>query len=257
MFKELQDIFIPQKINGYLFINNDDDKKLDWFKYYKTRPNLAILKANGKLYKVTTIYTVNNKYLTEDLYKAAIKRELETGNIHKYSRPNVSNYEILYQLLAKYQIDPINTNRFKIISAESFINKRLWSYANTFDHLYFIYLDDLKEIKTLTKKEQNYLDDKNKKEAENKIITKLMRNTIETICAQYGMILKNDRIMFKDYKSLINFYTIALNETIIKGLCDNGFTIKKNLTKRKIGINTVLFTLNDLGLEYGTETDKD
>lgn len=257
MFKELQDIFIPQKINGYLFLNNDDDKKLDWFKYYKTRPNLAILKANGKLYKVTTIYTVDSKYLTEDLYKAAIKRELENGNIHKYSQPNVSNYEILYQLLKKYNIDPENIKKFKIVDNETFGNRRLWSYEKNFESIYFIYLDELNEIKTLTKKEQTYLNNKNKKEAETKVITKLMRNTIETICNQYGMVLKNDRIMFRDYKGLMDFYKIALDQTIIKGLNENGFTINKSNNKRKIGISTVLFTLEDLGLEYGIETDKD
>ena len=83
-----------------------------------------------------------------------------------------------------------------------------------------------------------------------------MRNTIETICSQYGMVLKGDRIMFKDYKGLMDFYKIALDQTILKGLSENGFTITKNNNKRKIGINTVLFTLKDLGLEYGIETDK-
>lgn len=255
MFKELENIFIPQKFNGYIFINEDDKNHHDWFHCYKTRPNFAILKQNGKLYKINNVYTINNCYLTKDLVEAAEKRSLE-NNPHRYSRPSISNYEILYQILKKYNVDVINIDKFKIIDSETLGNRRLWSCEDNFKDIYFIYLDNLEEIKTLTKKEQTYLDNKNKKEAETKIITKLMKNTIETICNQYGMTLKDDRIMFKDYKGLMDFYNIALNQTIIKGLTENGFTINRKNNKRKIGISTVLFTLKDLGLEYGIETDK-
>lgn len=255
MFKELENIFIPQKLKGYIFLNKDDEIKRDWFKCYKNRPNLAILKENGKLYKITKVYTIDNLYLTKDLYIAAEKRSLE-NNLHKYSKPKISNYEILYQILKKYNVNTENIKNFKIVDFETLGNRRLWGYEETFKDLYIIDISDLEEIKTFTKKEQKYLDNKNKKEAETKVITKLMRNTIETICSQYGMVLKGDRIMFKDYKGLMDFYKIALDQTILKGLSENGFTITKNNNKRKIGINTVLFTLKDLGLEYGIETDK-
>lgn len=256
MFKELENILVPQKIKGHIFINEGDENHFDWFKCYKTRPNFAILKGKGKLYKFSKVYTIDNMYLTKDLYIAAEKRSLE-NNPHKYSRPNISNYEIFYQILKKYNVNTENIKNFKMVDNESFCNRRLWSYEENFKNICFIYLNELDEIKNLTKKEQMYLNNKNKKEAETKIITKLMRNTIETICSQYGMALKGDRIMFKDYKGLMDFYKIALDQTIIKGLTENGFTINKKNNKRKIGISTVLFTLEDLGLEYGIETDKD
>ena len=148
MFKELENIFIPQKLKGYIFLNKDDEIHRDWFKCYKNRPNLAILKENGKLYKITKVYTIDNMYLTKDLYIAAEKRSLE-NNPHKYSKPKISNYEILYQILKKYNVDTENIKNFKIVDFETLGNRRLWGYEETFKDLYIIDISDLEEINNL------------------------------------------------------------------------------------------------------------
>ena len=255
MILDSDDIFSVDKLKNYLYVKISNTHST-YIHICKTRPNLVVAKEdNYKVYRFKKIYRVNDIYLTNDLFQQAIQRANEKNN-HHYSIPDISNYEILYQLLLKHKGDGSLVDKFFIINNTYYFSDRLAKYKDTFKDLFFVYLDDLEEVKILNKSEKIYLENKNKKQAETKIITKLMKNTIETICNQYGMTLKDNRIMFKDYKGLMDFYNIALNETIVKGLTENGFTITRKNNKRKIGISTTLFTLEDLGLEYAIETDK-
>ena len=122
-------------------------------------------------------------------------------------------------------------------------------YTVTFaDHMYIIKLEDGKLITDYSKAEILEKQKKSEQEAEFKVISNVLKASIDNILGKYGMELRNDGVRFKNSSEYFKFVKLSLM-SVIDELNKNGYEAKLNPRVRAIKYSSLIVNKKDISLK--------
>ena len=122
-------------------------------------------------------------------------------------------------------------------------------YTVTFaDHMYIIKLEDGKLITDYSKAEILEKQKKSEQEAEFKVISNVLKASIDNILGKYGMELRNDGVRFKNNSEYFKFVKLSLM-SVIDELNKNGYEAKLNPRVRAIKYSSLIVNKKDISLK--------
>ena len=116
------------------------------------------------------------------------------------------------------------------------------------DHIYIIKFNDGELITDYSKAELRERKEKSEQEAEYKVISNILKESIDAILEKHGMELKDDGIKFKNSSEYYKFVKLSLNN-VIDELNKNGYCAKLNPRVRSIKYSSVIVNKKDLRLK--------
>ena len=219
--------------------NNTGQVNFRWGKQTKTRPN----QENGEvIYKFTKYYEI----IPTEEEKINFKARYELG--HDNSIGIIEFYNFLMNIdqsdnnwarddlhsqdfLSVYVRHDYQTNKHTIVLPDRFL---------------IIKKIDGEIVKGFKKSELDKKEKIAKQEADFKVMTSILKISLDNICDKYGMKLTSNGIYFIDRICYNKFIRESLNNTIIKELNENGYDAKINPRIQAIKYNTQLVTKKDL-----------
>ena len=122
-------------------------------------------------------------------------------------------------------------------------------YTVTFaDHMYIIKLEDGKLITDYSKAEILEKQKKSEQEAEFKVISNVLKVSVDNILGKYGMELRNDGVRFKNSSEYFKFVKLSLM-SVIDELNKNGYEAKLNPRVRAIKYSSLIVNKKDISLK--------
>ena len=221
--------------------NNTGQVNFRWGKQTKTRPNQEIGEV---IYKFTK-------------YHEIIPTEKEKVDfINKYNNDAKHNVSIgpieFYNFLMNVEQSENNWTCDKLHSQEYLYVYLSYDYRSGKseivlpEHFLIIKKDDGEIIKGFKKSELTRKEKIAKQEADFKVMTSILKISLDNLCDKYGMKLTDNGIYFKDRLCYNKFIKEALSNTIIKELNENGYEAKINPRIQAIKYNTQIVNKKDL-----------
>ena len=216
-------------------------------KFTKSRPKQE---PDYFLYKFTKYYEI----IPTDLEKSAFIKK------HKWDKSNDSHgFAQFYKELTntddypstvyKYELDERHYNFVNVYKTCNWNEQDIYPYTISFaDHIYIIKLQDGILLTDYTKAELKEQENKRKQEADYKVISGLLKTSIDNILIKYGMELKNSGIRFKNSTEYYKFVKLSLNR-VIEELQENGYNVKLNPRVRSIKYSSIIVDKKDLRLK--------
>lgn len=161
-----------------------------------------------------------------------------TGNTDYFK--TVYRYELAedyYSFVNFYKSASFNTNQDKIPYTVTFAN-----------HMYIIKLEDGELITDYSKAEILKKQKQSEQEAEFKVISNVLKTSIDNILSKYGMELRDDGVRFKNSSEYFKFVKLSLM-SVVDELNKNGYEAKLNPRVRAIKYSSLIVNKKDMRLK--------
>ena len=215
-------------------------------KFTKARPKQ---KYGYRLYKFTRYYeiipTEKEKHDFVKKYEWS-KNGKSFADFYKEITGNTDYFETVYcyELAEDYynfvnfrKSGSFNTNWDKIPYTVTFAN-----------HMYIIKLEDGELITDYSKAEILKKQKESEQEAEFKVISNMLKVSIDNILSKYGMELRNDGVRFKNSSEYFKFVKLSLM-SVVDELNKNGYEAKLNPRVRAIKYSSLIVNKKDIRLK--------
>lgn len=216
-------------------------------KFTKSRPKQE---PDYLLYKFTKYYEI----IPTDSEKLAFIKKHEWDK-----QSDAHNFGQFYRELTQSNDYPSNVYRYELVdNYYDFVNayktcgwglEAKYPYTITFaEHMYIVKLQDGILLTDYTKTELKEQENKRKQEADYRVISGLLKTSIDNILIKYGMELRDSGIRFKNSTEYYKFVKLSLNR-VIEELEQNGYNVKLNPRVRSIKYSSLIVDKKDLKLK--------
>lgn len=232
----------PQIINTNLNITFGGN-----IRFYKFRPRQEddyVLYKFSKYYEIIPTEEEKTTFIEKHKWDS---RNQSTGFGQFYNE--ITNSEEYHKSIYRYELIENYYNFVNVYKSTNWYDFDKIPYTIEFaDHIYIIKIQDGKQITDYTKAELKDRQRKKEQEAEYKVISNILKPSIDAVLIKYGMVLKSDGIHFKDMSEYYKFVKQSLN-TVIQDLNENGYNVKLNPRCRSIKYSSLIVNKKDIKLK--------
>lgn len=210
-----------------------------WFKFYKTRP---VKTEDNKIYKINKIYKV---FFNKEDIKETFRLQVSPTNTHAFTDDFFKMY--------LHTLQPSERSILHIVQdKEGTRENAVVARENIEDEIFFeIFSEqDLIELTNLSAADKKYIEQKEQKEVDKKLINTVLLSSVQAICDKWGLEYDSNwgRIRFKDSASMKTFFAKVFEDTVIKDFKESGIELKFNKRIANIKLSSELFNIDRMKL---------